>query len=433
MSRWWALVMKVVRAAEAPVPRWKECSMMTSRRLTTSGGALLLAAAALVLVFASAGSDAHAARLGVGTPRVGACDPTNASCVSTIAFTSTRDDPTAIAQLAAAEIYLMNPDGTSPRRLTSNAYADAFPTLSPDGKKIVFDSNRCLFALEGCPAAPQFDTAGKPIATEPLNTSELFVMNTDGSEPVRLARGSSATWSPNSKEVAFQASASYYASGGIVTGLPIRTDPGSATSDSDIFVANADDLLAGGEQPTNITNSPDMIDDDADWSPDGQKLVFTSHPVTDATRDSKHAELYVINPDGSGRKRLTFNDYEERAPAWSPDSSRIVYSCRVGPVNPLGIQSFRICVINADGTMQQLTDEGDSISDLTATWSPQGDKILFHRRVDTVQPDGSISSTQQLFLMNADGTDRQQLTSPPGTNNLAHWGEVRLTGANTDP
>jgi Tol biopolymer transport system component len=83
--------------------------------------------------------------------------------------------------------------------------------------------------------------------------------------------------------------------------------------------------------------------------------------------------------------------------------------------------------------MQQLTNEADSISDLTATWSPEGDKMLFHRRVDTVQPDGSISSTQQLFVMNADGRDLQQLTSPPGTNNLAHWGERRLMGAKSTP
>jgi hypothetical protein len=169
---------------------------------------------------------------------------------STIAFTSTRDNPTG-NPLLAAEIYLMNDprdwssEGQNLRRLTNNAYGDGFPTLSPDGKKIVFDSNRCLFAVGGCPAEPQFDTAGNPITSEPLNTSDLFVMNTDGTEQTRLTRGSSATWSPDSKQVAFHASASYYASGGLVTGLPIRTDPGSATRDSDIFVVNADDLLTG--------------------------------------------------------------------------------------------------------------------------------------------------------------------------------------------
>lgn len=128
---------------------------------------------------------------------------------STIAFTSSRDDPTnQFPILAAGEIYLMNPDGTNPRRLTDNDAGDFLPALSPDGKKIVFDSNR---------------TQG-----ESLYTSDLFLMNTDGTEQTFLTRGSSATWSPDSKSIAFHASASG-------TGCPLRNQPGTATSDNDIF------------------------------------------------------------------------------------------------------------------------------------------------------------------------------------------------------
>ncbi len=103
---------------------------------------------------------------------------------------------------------------------------------------------------------------------------------------------------------------------------------------------------------------------------------------------------------------------------------------------------FQICVINAalnpDGTLPvptQLTN--DTFGDLTATFSPDGQYILFHRRVG---PPGS----QQLFIMNAslnaDGTLPQQTqltfgtpTSPDGVNNLAHWGELRLMGPNAVP
>jgi Tol biopolymer transport system component len=234
---------------------------------------------------------------------------------STIAFTSTRDD------LITAEIYLMSPDGSNVRRLTENTGGNAFAALSPDGKKIVFDSNR------------------NRAESEPFNTSDLFVMNTKGDEQRFLIRGSSATWSPDSKNVAFHASASG-------AGLPTRTDAGAPTRDSDIFVANVDDLLAGVAGPINLTNSPEAIDDDADWSPDGSRIVFMSHPVTDDRIRSNLAEMYVINVDGTGLTRLTFNAEGERAPSWSPDGSRIVYMCRIGG----GASDFEICTINADGS-----------------------------------------------------------------------------------
>jgi TolB protein len=272
------------------------------------------------------------------------------------------------------------------------------------------------------------------------NIDDLFLMNTDGTEPTLLTRGGSATWSPDSKSIAFHASASYYASGGLVTGCPIRTDPGSATSDSDIFVVNVDDLLAGVEEPRNITNSPAMIDDDPDWSSDGQKIVFTSHPVTDDRQRSNQAELYLMNPDGTDVQPLTDNDEEERAPAWSFDGSRIVFMCRIGG----GTADFEICVINAalnpDGTLPvatQLTD--NAVFDGTPTFSPDGDQILFHRNVGVAG-----SGSQQLFIMNArlnaDGKPptATQLTfgsptSGDGVNTLAHWGELRLMGPNAAP
>jgi len=305
---------------------------------------------------------------------------------STIAFVSTRDDPAGHPWLAA-EIYLMNADGTNRRRVTENTFCDGFPALSPDGKRIVFDSNR--LRAEGAP----------------LNTADLFVMNADGSEQTPLTRGSSGTWSPDSKNIAFHASASG-------TGQPIKPDPGAATTDSDIFVVNVEDFVKHKTEPKNITNNPAAIDDDPDWSPDGGKIVFTSHAITDNHRNSTTAEIYVIDADGTGiPARLTNNVEEERAPAWSPDGTRIVFMCRRGG------SDFEICAMNADGTGQvQLTD--NTVADLSPSWSPDGQKIVFHR------PVGGPGQFQ-LFLMNADGTGQEQLTFPPGLNGFPNWGKVR--------
>src|SRR5215510_14935977 len=302
---------------------------------------------------------------------------------SMIAFTSTRDNPVPNPLLVGAtEIYLMSPDGSNLQRLTDNAATDVFAALSPDGKKIVFDSNRNR--VEG----------------EPFNTSDLFVMNADGTEQMFLTRGSSAAWSPDSKNIAFHASASG-------TGLPTRPDLGPPVSDGDIFIANVDDLLAGVARPMNLTNNPEAIDDDPDWSPDGRRIVFTSHPVTDDPQRSNLAEIYVINVDGTELTRLTFNAEEERAPSWSPDGSRIVYMCRIGG----GAADFEICDMKADGSdRRQLTD--NTVFDGAPTFSPDGLQIVWVR---AQQP-------QQLWLMNADGTGQAQLTSPPGHNTMANWG-----------
>jgi dipeptidyl aminopeptidase/acylaminoacyl peptidase len=374
---------------------------------------------ALVGLAAIASFVSSTAAIGGARPAAGEqtapCNSGKASgfeLVSTIAFSSTRDHTTdGLSPQAGAEIYLINPDGTNPRRLTRNLFADGFPNLSPDGKTIVFDSDR----LSG-----------------QTNVSDLFVMNADGSEQTFLTRGSSATWSPDCKNIAFHASASG-------TGTPIRTDPGSATTDSDIFVANVDDLLAGTRQPVNITNTPvqsacGQIEDDADWSPPtatapNGRIAFTSHSSCDLDQThTNDAEIYVINPDGTDRLQLTgnnpdprFNNIEERSPAWSPDGTRIVFSCRIGAV-ALPNAPFQICLMNADGSdEQQLTNDPAQMGqDLTPSWSPDGQRIVFHRNVP--------AKGFQLWTMNPDGTGQSQITSTPGISLLAHWGVLRVKG-----
>jgi TolB protein len=305
---------------------------------------------------------------------------------SAIVFTTTRDAPT-IDPNAAAEIYIMRGDGTDPQRLTENTAGEAFATLSPDGKKIVFNSGR-----------------NRAAGGDPANSGELFLMDTDGGYQTAFANGSSATWSPDGKNISYHASASG-------TGLPIKPDPGAATTDSDIFVLNVDDALAGLAERRNLTNSPDWIDDDADWSPDGQTILFTRHPVTDDPINSIHAEIYAMNADGTGEPvRLTDNLEEERAVSWSPDGTRVVFMCRRGGPD------FELCVMNADGTSQvQLTD--NAVLDATATWSPDGQQIIFHR---------PVLGRFQLFVINPDGTGQVQLTNTSGINGFANWGEVRV-------
>lgn len=335
---------------------------------------------ALILLLAAATSVAS----GQGAVQHG--NSANFQLDSTITFVSTRDNPTLTPPINAAEIYLMNGEGTDPRRLTENAAGDGFSVLSPDGKKIVFDSNRNI------------------VAGEPLNTTEMFLMNTDGSEQTPLLRGGSASWSPDGKRIAFHRSASG-------TGLPVKPDPGAATTDSDIFVINLDDFLGGTEEAMNLTNNgPAAVDDDPDWSPAGQQIVYTSHAPGDEPNPSS-AELYLINADGTGQpQRLTNNFEEERSPDWSPDGTRLAFSCRTGGTD------LELCVMNADGTgLTQLTD--NTVPELSPSWSPDGQKIAFQR---------PVAGRQQIWLINSDGTDQIQLTNTLGLNLSPNWGLLRV-------
>jgi Tol biopolymer transport system component len=383
---------------------------------------------------------------------------------STIVFTNAHDPSgsgsmTRPAAVAAAQIYLMNPDpeNPNPRPLTKNQDgANAFANLSPDGTRIVFER----LTTDNCedPAAP----TGERKAS---NISDLYVMNADGSNQRRLTRGSSATWSPDGKDIAFHASAKYYGHDpGVYGDCPINTNPGAATLDSDIFVANVDDLLARTAQPVDITRTPLLSEDDADWSPspttapDGQSIAFTAHLPTDPRNNFPDAKIHIINPDGSNPKVLRDNntDGQVATPAWSPDGTRILHECRVGG----DLTDFQICVMNADGTnLEQLTSDF-SVQNLSPTWSPNGKKIVFDKLLpplppptidpssevlnyqlftmnSTLKPNGNMPDAEELTCAQEQATPQTPpypypcppgVTPTPGINLLAHWGVLHVQG-----
>ena len=94
----------------------------------------------------------------------------------------------------------------------------------------------------------------------------------------------------------------------------------------------------GGEKQ--ITHFTDSSADGANWSADGNKIVFTRHWNPGPGPD-EHFEIYTMNADGSGMKALPRAGKFTLGPSWTPDGRQIVFL--EGTTN-------RIAMINADGT-----------------------------------------------------------------------------------
>ena len=131
-------------------------------------------------------------------------------------------------------------------------------------------------------------------------------------------------------------------------------------------------------------------------SPDGEWIAFTTRPTYGGS-----LQIYLIRPDGSDRRRLTYSDGLKARINWSPDGISFVFRQLNYPLNALYVYEF-------DGPrIWQLTDAADSMTDMWETspiYSPLGDSIAF---VEISHGAGS-TLTSRLMVIDADGSNRRQ-------------------------
>lgn len=265
-----------------------------------------------------------------------------------VVFASTQADEDD-DQTNETNIFMMRPDGTEVRQVTSYSGSDWTPDLSPDGQTVVFASGR---------------NTKSGIHTVRVDGTELESLTPAGGDH------SDPSWSPDGQQIVF-------VSNGDVS--------------FEIYAMNAD-----GSEATRLTYHESGCRD-PDWSPDGKRIAYSCF-----SKGSGY-DIYVMDADGGNTQRITDGLDFELEPSWSPDGKRIAYSCwymdEVEEGRGFNIftlttsRSLMLLYTGSDIGIEMLESgihtmaaDGSDMEELAVTegsrnwapaWSPGGETILF--------------------------------------------------------
>lgn len=195
------------------------------------------------------------------------------------------------------DIYTSTPDGKNIKKLTNSPGYDAEATVSPDGKKIVFTSER-----DG--------------------DLELYSMDTNGRNIKRLTfepgYDGGAFFSPDSKMIVYRGSHPTDAKL-IQRDRELLAEHKIVPTVFEIWVMNADGSTKRQVTRLGVASFAPF------FTPDGKKIIFcTNYFATDQRK--RNFDLAMINVDGTGLERITFNETFDGFPMFSPDGKRLVFA-----------------------------------------------------------------------------------------------------------
>jgi Tol biopolymer transport system component len=213
-------------------------------------------------------------------------------------------------------------------------------------------------------------------ASDRDGNSEIYTVNTDGSDLTRLTNNSAfdgePAWSPASERI--------------------------------LFVSNRDgnheiySMRADGSDVTRLTNEP-TNDLSPAWSPDGQFVAFM-------TERNGNADIYLMNADGSKVTAFTTSKDNDLSPSWSSATPELAFvSDRAGDMFDL-----YITVTNTSSRMYRIIEGVGNV--LTPNWSPDGNFIAFASEAD---------QNIDLYIISPDGTNLQRVTDSKAKEYQPKW------------
>jgi Tol biopolymer transport system component len=387
-----------------------------------------------------------------------------------IAFSSDRNTEWVGAEKGAGaghfqelSIYLIHPDGTGLRRLTTAGISAGSPKWSADGKKIVcyqIDSKLTFLARmssfgtatsqivtidvatgtvhpetsgPGLKVSPQFLPDGSIGYTAKGSAAGTVVRGTGNPNAPPVPPGGiaytsgaktvpgvirNASWSPDGKLVVYQVPGFTHRPQNqllyswdsnyeyrYTDSFPALSPDGKKLAVTDLANVISNPTTSISVMNTDGSDSKSVFSDAAgaamgeSWSPDGKKLVF-GFGAFFPVRDVKPARLIVVNADGSEQTNLTGKTTDE------PNSGFPSWSPDgkqvVYRVWAKDMEGLRIINLD-DNSVKTLTTGWDNF----AHWSPDGHLILFTRQVNT---------DFDVYTIKPDGTNLQQLTHTPGSD-----------------
>jgi Tol biopolymer transport system component len=335
-------------------PRRKAPVRRLTTRIATVAFALILPAALIVGAIRIAGgrsTQAPAAeRSSVAVP------PTNGELL----YTKRLSD--------GWSLFALDPSTGVERQIT-HGYRDYGSDWSPDGTKIVYDSE------------------------SPSGSGDygIWVVNADGSNPTKLIDdGSVPAWSPDGNEIAFA-----------------RADPGTFVPAGNNAVGTGFSIYVMDADGTNVHRLTSAVHEDfaPAWSPDGTHIAFLR----------SGEGVFVMNADGTGQRQLTGPEIEVfGAPDWSPDGATLVIAVN----GTKGGAPGGIMLVPADGsggpTMVPGTEATYPNYVSNPAWSPDGEWIAY-------TPGGRAGG---IVIAHPDGSDPRTLAVDPATDTIEElaWG-----------